>query len=431
MPFPIARPLIGTVPLHAALIAVVLFVLTVPIALRLARREGRPWLVPLVLGALGLHFAGSALQIFVVRRYYGNVADFHGYNAQGAELVEAWRDGAWSIGGLDIPGTGSVSILTGLVYRVTGVDQLGGFFVFSWLALLGLVAFYRAFRVALPQGRDGRYAVILFLLPSLWYWPTTAGKEAVMLLALGAMALGAAHLLRSQWRGVVPFAAGALLGAAVRPHEVALVFAAFALAVVTRRITNRSLLTPIRVGGTLLIVLVVGGLLAVVTARFLGITSFGGVAKAVNEANTALQGEGSGFGSSHETWHPSPLYYPVDVYIVLFKPTPLEVTSTTQAIAALENLTIVALVLASWRSLRQVPRYLRESPFVLMCLAYSAVFIYLFSALGNVGLLARERTLLFPFLFVLFALSQLPSRRRARDAARSPTADRRVPASSW
>jgi hypothetical protein len=40
-----------------------------------------------------------------------------------------------------------------------------------------------------------------------------------------------------------------------------------------------------------------------------------------------------------------------------------------------------------------------------MCLLYSIGFLYVFSALGNVGLLARERTLLFPMLFVLFTLA--------------------------
>jgi hypothetical protein len=430
MPIPIGPSLIGTVPLHAALVAVVLFVVTVPIALRLASREGRPWLVPLVLGSLALHFFGAALQIVVVRYAYDNIADFHLYDGQGARLAEAWHDGTWSIPGLQLPGNGTVSIVTGIVYSVFGVDQLGGFLVFSWFSLMGLVAFYRAFRIAFPAAQGARYAILIFLLPSLFYWPSAAGKEAVMLLALGMMALGAAPLLHGHWRGVIPLAAGSLLGALVRPHEVGLLFGAFGVALVTRRVRSRSLLTPVRLSVTLVVVAVVGGIMAWFTARYLGITSFSGaaVAKAVNDANMATQGEGDGFGSSHATWNPSPLYYPVDVYVVLFKPLPFEVTSSTQAFAAVENLTIMALIAWSWRSLASVPRQLRESPFVVMCLIYSAGFLYLFSALGNVGLLARERTLLFPFLFVLFALSEPPSRRRTGGSQRSGARDRGVSA---
>src|SRR3954452_20967982 len=86
MPIGIHPPLIGFVPLHALLVAVVMFAVTVPIVLRLARREGQRWLVPLLLGGLGLHFLGSALQVVVVRALYANVADFHLYDGQGAVL---------------------------------------------------------------------------------------------------------------------------------------------------------------------------------------------------------------------------------------------------------------------------------------------------------------------------------------------------------
>lgn len=414
MQIPIGPPIIGTVAAHALLVAVVLFALTVPIALRLARREGRPWLLPLVLGSLALHLAGAGMQVVLVRLVYGGAADFNLYDGQGALLAEAWRQGVFSTGGLEIPGNGGVSLITGIVYSIAGVDQLGGFFVFSWFSLIGLVAFYRAFRIALPSARDGRYAVVIFLLPSLFYWPSAAGKEAVMLLALGMMALGAARLFGSQWRGVVPLVAGSLLGVLVRPHEVALLFGSFGVALVVRRVSKRSLLTPIRIGVTLLIVVGVGGILAVFTARFLGISSLSGasIAQAVNQAAQHTQGQGAGFGSSHDTWSPNPLYYPVDVYTVLFDPLPFQVGSATQAIAALENLSIIGLLLYSWRSIGRIPRQLRESPFVLMCVVYSLGFMYLFAALGNVGLLARERTLLFPFLFVLLALPASPSRRR-------------------
>src|SRR3954447_6764234 len=211
MPIRMEPSLVGTVAIHALLVAVVLFAVTVPIVLRLANREGRSWLVPLLLGSLALHFVGAALQIVVVRAFYSNVADFHLYDGQGAALSQAWHEGNASIPGLEVPGNGTVSIVTGVVFTVFGVDQLGGFLVFSWFSLMGLVAFYRAFRIALPEARDGRYAVLIFLLPSLWYWPSAAGKEALMMLALGLMALGAAHLMRSQWRGLLPLLAGTLL----------------------------------------------------------------------------------------------------------------------------------------------------------------------------------------------------------------------------
>lgn len=408
--------LVGTSLLHATLIGGVLFALTVPLALRAADRERQPWLAKLILAGLFLHFAGAVLQVLVVRVAYDNSADFHRYDGQGAVLAQAWRGGSFTMAGLDlgdsIPGTGMVSVITGAIYTVTGVDQLGGFFVFSWLSLLGLMAFYRAFRTAVPTGQHQRYAAMIFLLPSLFYWPSVAGKEAIMTLALGGMTLGAALLLHGHWSGAAPAVAGAVIGGLVRPHQVALLFGAFAVALLTRKAVRRTLVSPLRWVATLVGVGLLAALFARVTATFLGVTDFSPTAlvETINDANEATQGAGTGFGSSHASWNPSPLYFPYDVYLVLFKPLPFEVRSATQAFAALENLTIMALIAASWRSLGSVLRRLRDVPFVVMCVLYSVGFVYIFSALGNVGLLARERTLLFPLFFVLLAL---PSSRRS------------------
>ncbi|MBA2532841.1 MAG: hypothetical protein H0V23_12180 [Nocardioidaceae bacterium] len=399
--------LIGTSPAHAALIAGLLVAVTVPLALRAGQREAQPWLPALLMGSLLLHFFGSVLQIVVVRVAYDNVADFNGYNRRGADLAAAWDNGTFDLSGLLIPGTGTIDVITGVIFTVVGVDQLGAFFVFSWLAFLGLMAFYRAFRIAMPTAQHGRYAAAIFLLPSLFYWPSATGKEAVMMLALGLMVLGAALVFNSRWSGVLPLAAGTVLGGLIRPHEVALLFGAFGAAILTRRAVRHSLITPVRWVVTLVVVGLFGVVLARVTADFLGLTTISASAlvETINDTNEALQGEGTGFESSYATWNASPLYFPYDVYLVLFKPLPFEVRSGTQAFAAVENLTIMALIAASWRSLAAVPRQLRQSPFLVMCLLYSVGFLYVFSALGNVGLLARERTLLFPLLFVLFTLS--------------------------
>lgn len=426
MPITLDPGLVGTNPVHALVVALVLFAVTVPLALTFAAREQQPWLAGVVLVSFGAHLVGSALQVLIVARVYDNVADFHLYDGQGAALREAWLAGSFPTAGLEIPGTGSVSIATGLVYSVVGVDQLGGFFVFSWLGLLGLMAAYRAFRLCLPDAEHRRYAWLLFLMPSLLYWPTVAGKEAVMLLALSLMLLGAAHVFtHSLIRGSGYLAAGSVIGGLVRPHEVALLFGAFCVGILVRRSPRPSVTTPLRWTLTFLVVAGVGIVMLRFTMGFLGITDYSpaAIAAAVNDAHVATQGEGEGFGSSHTTWNPSPLYYPQDVYLVLFKPLPFESTEMTQLISSAENTVLIILLMYFWRSLTAVRKRLR-SPYVAMCLVYSLLFLYIFAALGNVGLLVRERTLLFPMLFVLLTLPRVtaaataPARERAE---RPPT----------
>ena len=49
----------------------------------------------------------------------------------------------------------------------------------------------------------------------------------------------------------------------------------------------------------------------------------------------------------------------------------------------------------------------------MMCLVYSIGFIYAFAALGNLGLIYRERVMLLPFLMVLLAIPRTPKGRPA------------------
>ena len=93
----------------------------------------------------------------------------------------------------------------------------------------------------------------------------------------------------------------------------------------------------------------------------------------------------------------------------------------TQVISSAENMVLIVLLAWRWRSLLSVRKHLR-SPYIAMCLVYSIMFIYIFASLGNVGLLVRERTLLFPMLFVLLSLPRQAPKPLARRRDRSTRA---------
>ena len=75
---------------------------------------------------------------------------------------------------------------------------------------------------------------------------------------------------------------------------------------------------------------------------------------------------------------------------------------------------IVVLVLASLRNLRMVPRAIFARPYAMLCLVYTGAFIYTFAALGNLGLIERERVLVLPFLLVLLCIPRSPRHQPAR-----------------
>jgi hypothetical protein len=109
-------------------------------------------------------------------------------------------------------------------------------------------------------------------------------------------------------------------------------------------------------------------------------------------------------GSSNIAFSSNPLYYPRDIYTVMFDPLPITAHGKSELFAGLENMVILVLILSSLRQLRCVVRACRLRPYVLLCVIYSALFMYAFAALGNLGLIYRERTLLLPFLLVLLAI---------------------------
>jgi hypothetical protein len=120
-------------------------------------------------------------------------------------------------------------------------------------------------------------------------------------------------------------------------------------------------------------------------------------------------GNGNSGGIPYST---SLLTYPRDIYVVLFDPLPFNFHGLSELIAAFENTLILGVVLASLRQLRIVPRAAFARPYVMMCAVYSLAFIYTFAALGNLGLITRERTLLFPFMLVLLSIPRSPKGQR-------------------
>jgi len=121
--------------------------------------------------------------------------------------------------------------------------------------------------------------------------------------------------------------------------------------------------------------------------------------------------------SSSITYHSSLLAYPQDLYYVVFDPLPITAHGASQFVAALENSVIVVLILTSLRRLRALPRFMVTRPYVMVATLFCAAFVYSFAALGNLGLIDRERVVMLPFLLVLLSLpvaERAPRAKRAR-----------------
>jgi hypothetical protein len=353
---------------------------------------------------------GTLLRYAVTFEVYGNRADATGYHGSGVRLSEAFREGprAFSlVAEVDLPeltGTPFVALVTMIVYLIIGPSQLGGFLIFSWLSFWGMFWFYRACVVAFPEGNLRRYALLLFFLPTMVYWPSSIGKEAWMIFTMGLATYGVALVLKHKPLGYLTAALGLTGTAMVRPHVTVLIFMSLFFAFMLRRRSwSESRMGPVGKFAGVAVLLVAGGVVLSQAASFFELDNVGSQsANQVFERTEAQSGQG---GSEFEGTRPSsPLQFPQAMLAVLFRPYPWEAGNAQAMIAAAEGTFLLVLMGTSLGRLVRLPSFLFRVPYVAYCLAFVVMFVFAFSSIGNFGIMTRQRTQVFPFLLVLLAI---------------------------
>ncbi len=387
------------------LIGPALLAVSLPFLLRVARRELDVRVGQLLIAALVLKLLAAVARYYVAIAFYDGYADALSYHDYGRELSGSIRGGDLTVN-IEAPlvGTGFLRWLTAFIYVFTGPSVIGGYLVLAWLGFWGLYNFYRAFTIAFPTWDRLRYALPLFLLPSMLFWPSGLGKDAWMLFTLGLAANGGARLLADRRGGLILLAAGLGGQLLVRPHVAVLVVAGLGIAYVIRRRPVRvATLGPIK---SVLIWSILGLAVVLVIAqvqRFFGLDEFtaDSVDATLAESSRRTGQGGSGFATSVGG---SPLHIPRAVLTVLYRPFPFEAHNFQSLLAAAEGALLLLITVLAWRRLRRIPGQLRRHPYIALCLVYTLLFCYAFGHFQNFGILTRERVQVFPFVFVLLAI---------------------------
>jgi hypothetical protein len=398
-----------------------------PAFVRQARRERDARLVQLLLLALVLKFVGSLVRYWVAVHVYEGNADAFEYHRVGVDLAMGFRAGNFDTGLASLSGTDFISFFTGIVYTITGPSIFAGFLLYAWLAFGGMFYLYRAFTIAVPDGRRRSYARLLFFMPSMLYWPSSIGKEAWMLLTIGVASFGVARLLSGRpWRGLAVAGTALWLAALVRAHVSGMLVLGLMVAYLLARPPRRlGALGPVVKLFALVALVVVSAALLSRTQSYLlekGIDPQDGVTSVLAETTRRTNQGGSNFEA--QSTGVSLAKLPYAAVTILFRPFPFEAHNAQAAVTALESLLLLCLTIARRRAIWQAVRHLRRRPYVAFVLVFSLLFVVAFSSIANFGILARERTQLLPFFLVLLAL---PSA-RPRPAAPAQSQDRRVDA---
>jgi hypothetical protein len=392
---------------------------------REALRQGDRRLFTFLAIAFALKIAATVIRHVTIFEIFRG--DAIGYHGAGVHIMTDFRAGIFETGLESYTDTDFISLLTGLLYTVIGPTSYGGFFFYSWIAFLGLFLCYRAFVIAVPDGRSKTYGRLVFLLPSMLYWPSSIGKEAWMLLAIGIAAFGAARVLSGRaLRGLPIVALGMWMGAMIRPHVPAMLGVALILAFAVGRRHNkfRSMNRMVKLV-TLVLLLGGGALLLSQTASFLNadISSIEGITSTLEQTSERADNGGSEFDPPVVK---TPLDIPFAFVSVLYRPFLFEATNALALVSAIEGGALLLFSVWRLRWAFSALKKLRVQPYIAFSVLYLMAFVVAFSSIPNFGLLARQRVQVYPFLFVLLCVPYVKKLRESSSGDK-PYPEARIP----
>jgi hypothetical protein len=395
---------------------------TYAIAQRFAKIDGQPAIVSILMGGFAVKFLGILLRYFIGLQVYGR-SDATEYVSWGQRIAGPLRHFELiDIGRLR--GTNFIRLVTGIVFAVTPGSAMVAFFVFGFFSFVGMLFFWRAFKMSFPGVNDLRYLQVIVVLPSLAFWPSSVGKDAWMVMGVGIASYGVACILTNRTlTGWIAFVLGMWALLAVRPHVAIAMLVGLVVAELFR---SRGSQGAGRAALSILLLFLVGSVVMSTASAFLGIDNWS-KASVDQELNSVTDRTSEGRSEFTPTPVNSPVQFPQGAFTVLFRPMPYEAQSPQELASSFENVAflVVLIVFAPriWNALKKS----RARPYLLYCLGTIIVFVVEFSSFSNFALIARQRTTITALMLVFVCLPQkelaqvdLPT---VRSAQPKPTED--------
>lgn len=371
----------------------------------LARQRDDVIPVSLLVIALLLKFGFAMLRHWTDFTVYQGVADAYHYSSIGNLVAQdIWHFHFGDAFSYLKWGTSFIGFFTGVVYAFIGPSILGGYLVYAFLAFLGSYLFYRAFRLALPNGNKWLYLTLIFFFPSVLWWPNGIGKDALIFLWLGVFAYGGAQIFQNRLQGIFIIAIGMVGILWIRPHIAAMSIGAFLLAFLLPKWGKH----PMRIAALVLLLIVGGGvmwLLLPQIASYVGVDqmSVQALVERFQSQQVATSGGGSAFAQPGQIINPTT--YPLTLITLLFRPFPWESNNLLALVQSFEGVLLLGVVLWRIKSLGMAVLSSIENVYIRYILIYSIVFILFSSIVANFGILARERLMYFPLFFMLISFT--------------------------
>lgn len=352
----------------------------------------------LLLVGLVLRLVGSQIYYYLSEWIYG-FGDYSMYYQLGTWWADAYfRDSLAEVRSPYLQNwccTGFTVRLSGVVFVLLGPTVNGAFLLFALAGYVGLVCLAVAFARAHPGIPLERYLVWIVFFPSLWYWPAALGKDALMLAGLGLAVMG--YIGRRGSTGWIPLTLGLGLVFMVRP-QVAVVIVACMILAFWMSGEGRWTLGRVAQG----VGLFAGGIVLVVLAS----SAMGIELLDPQEVESYLdtRGSASAYGGSAVQTGGGIGGILMGIVNVLFRPFPWEARGVASLIAAVEIMALWGIAYWKRADIADFWRTQRKSRLLWFSLVFTLTYVVLTGlTLGNLGLIARQRVHIFPFLFMFLA----------------------------
>lgn len=369
------------------------------------------WASQWVMAGLLLRLGGSMAFLYGISAIYGG-GDYLLYFREGTAYANELFGGpaVRFTTGATWWGTTFISRSAGVLFAIIGPTLPGAFLVYSVFGFLGTLAFWIASCRAFPALNAKLSLIWLMTFPSLFFWPSSLGKDSIVLLGLGLTMLGfVGRHGRTRW-AVMVFGLACVF--VIRPQMVAVLVLSLVAGQTLATLKGDSRGSVVRV--VLLVAAGVGTL--VVTSGALGFQLFSVDATTqyieARSANTSYGG--SAISSDAPLW--------LAPITALFRPFLWEANGPTAFVAALETTVFWVVLWVRRKHAIAFMKAYRRSPVLWMGVAFVVVYATAVGlSVSNLGTLTRQRIHVFPFLILPLA-GLMPRPKARRMAARPPLA---------
>jgi len=305
---------------------------------------------------------------------YGGDATMYYHRSQGE--LEAFK-----------PGTIGVLYFVNLLHMMD-LSILGQFLIFNIFGFIGLCAFYSALRSITFNSsvKIRRIVLLVVFLPSVSFWSSGMGKDAISFMAMGLALFSALNFSRRIWLMAIAI----LLMLYVRPHMAGIMIIAISISIVLQK--NISLLPRLTIG---ILALLVTAIMVPFALNYAGVSEDASNLESYidKRANSNLGG-----GSSLDI---ASMSLPVQMFTYLFRPLPFEARSVTQLLASLDNMLLLYLLFVGFKARAKIKKLQFNGNRVFMWCYVGISWVILSMTTANLGIAMRQKWMFVPILIFL------------------------------